>query len=130
MANKMDNLMPIEKVNSSRTREQHSRDSRKGGIRSGEVRRENATMKETLKMLLNEEYIHDGKKTGKTYRDLATLGFIKGAIKGNAQNYRVMLEVLGELKSNYDNTDINNQILNIANLLNNPKDNRSDKDVQ
>ena len=38
MANEQ-NLMPIEQVNSRRTREEHSEDSKKGGQKSGEVRR-------------------------------------------------------------------------------------------
>jgi len=54
-------------------------------------------------------------------------------IKDLATAYGIILDkelkVL-ELKTNKNNNDINNQILNIANLLNNPKDNRSDKDVQ
>ena len=53
-------------------------------------------------------------------------------IKDLATAYGIILDkelkVL-ELKTNKNNSDINNQILNIANLLNNPKDNRSDKDV-
>lgn len=66
----------------------------KGGIASGEARRRKASMKETLEMLLDEK----SKKTGKTYREMATLGLINGAIKGNGNNYRTMLEVLGELQ--------------------------------
>ena len=46
--------MPIEEVNSNRTREQHSADSRKGGIRSGEVRRERAMMKQELEAMLKQ----------------------------------------------------------------------------
>lgn len=65
---------------------------RKGGIRSGEVRKEKATMKKTLEMLLDEK-----SKNGKTYRELATLGLIKGAMSGNANNYRTILEIVGEL---------------------------------
>ena len=64
----------------------------KGGINSGITRRNKATMKETLELLLDEK-----SKNGKTYRELATLGLIKGAIKGNSNNYRTILEVLGEL---------------------------------
>lgn len=63
-----------------------------GGIASGIARREKATMKATLEMLLNAT-----NKNGKTYRELATLGLLKGAINGNAQNYKTILEVLGEL---------------------------------
>ena len=47
MANEQ-NLMPIEEVNSRRTREQHSLDSRKAGKRSGEVRRENKLIKDRI----------------------------------------------------------------------------------
>lgn len=68
-------------------------DQRAGGIRSGQVRREKATMKATLELLLNTT-----NKNGQTYRELATLGLLKGAINGNAQNYRTILETLGELK--------------------------------
>lgn len=122
MANKgQENLIPF----TERTEEEQREIARQGGIRSGEVRREKATMKATLEMLLNET-----NKNGKTYRELATLGLLKGAINGNAQNYRTILETLGELKSNYDNNTINTQIQNIANLLNNPKPNRGEKDVE
>ena len=56
-----------------------------GGKRSGEVRKEKATMKKALEMLLDEK---NGK--GKTYRELATLGLIKGAIDGKADNYKTI----------------------------------------
>lgn len=64
-----------------------------GGKRSGEVRREKATMLSTLRKLLDEEG-----KNGMTYREMATLGLIKGAVKGNALNYKTILEALGETK--------------------------------
>ena len=67
-------------------------EAKKGGINSGIARREKATMKATLEMLLDEKY-----KNGKTYKELATLGLLKGAINGNASNYRTILETLGEL---------------------------------
>lgn len=51
MANEQ-NLMPIEKVNSRRTREEHRRDSQKAGKKSGEVRRQRKAMKEQMEMLL------------------------------------------------------------------------------
>lgn len=89
MANKgQENLIPMNERSKDEVREL----GQKGGIRSGEVRREKATMKATLEMLLNET-----NKNGKTYRELATLGLLKGAINGNAQNYKVILETLGEL---------------------------------
>lgn len=122
MANKgQENLIPM----SERSKEEVRKIAQKGGINSGKTRREKAIMKATLEMLLDEKA-----KNGKTYKELATLGLIKGAIKGNAQNYRTILEVLGELKENHNENETNQQILNIANLLNNPQPNRSDEDVQ
>ena len=49
-------------------------------------------MRKTLEMLLEEK-----NSKGKTYKELATLGLLKGAINGNASNYRTILETLGEL---------------------------------
>lgn len=68
-------------------------EAQKGGIRSGEVRREKATMKKTLEMLLEEK-----NKKGAKYRDLVTLGLIKGAIDGKADNYKTIVQILGELQ--------------------------------
>lgn len=69
-------------------------EAKRGGIKSGEVRREKATMRKTLEMLLNEK-----NNKGKTYKELATLGLIKGAIGGNASNYRTIVETLGEISA-------------------------------
>ena len=121
MANKgQDNLIPM----NERTKEEQKRIATMGGIRSGEVRREKATMKATLEMLLNET-----NKNGKTYRELATLGLLKGAINGNAQNYRTILETLGELGNQVDDKQINNNITNIAELINNPVQNRNEDSI-
>lgn len=79
--------------NGNATHDLTAKDQRAGGIASGKARREKATMKATLEMLLNST---DNK--GRTYRELATLGLLKGAISGNAQNYRTILETMGELK--------------------------------
>lgn len=108
----------------TRTTEELQEITRKGGINSGIARREKATMKATLEKLLDEK-----NNKGITYRDLATLGLIKGAIKGNAQNYRTILETLGELGQQTDTQQINNNITNIADLLNNPIKNRTEDDI-
>ena len=47
------NLMPIQEVNSRRTREQHSEDSRRAGKKSGEARRKKKAMKDAINMLLS-----------------------------------------------------------------------------
>lgn len=114
MANEQ-NLIP----NSQRSPEELREMTRKGGIRSGEVRREKATMKKALEMLLDEQ----NKKSGKTYRELATLGLIQGAIKGKSENYRLILELMGELKQKEEEN--NNGILeNLLGALNKAKESK------
>ena len=89
MANGQDNLIPFPE----RTEEEQRAIAKQGGIASGKARREKATMKKMLEMCLQME---NGK--GQTYQELTTLGLIKGAMNGSANNYRTILEVLGELK--------------------------------
>ena len=121
MAHKgQENLIPMNKRSEDEVREL----GQKGGIRSGEVRREKATMKATLEKLLDEK-----NKKGITYRDMATLGLIQGAVKGNAQNYRTILEILGELGQQADESQINTNINNIAELINNPVENRTEENM-
>ena len=93
---KEDNLIPF---TSEQSREEARINGRKGGIASGEARREKATMKKTLEMLLNEK-----NSKGKTYRELSTLGLIKGAIDGKAENYKIMIQLLGELQEEQTST--------------------------
>lgn len=107
-----------------RTPEEQREIARQGGIASGQARREKATMKATLEKLLDEK-----NKKGMTYRDLATLGLLKGAINGNANNYRTILETLGELGQQIEESQINNNITNIAELINNPVQNRNEDSI-
>lgn len=110
------NLIPFDKRTESEQREL----ARLGGIASGEARRKKAIMRKTLELMLEEEYKKDGKGTGKTYRELATLGLIKGAVKGNAQNYRTILETLGELKM-VEEESTNGVLDDLLEALNNVK---------
>ena len=89
---KEDNLIP---GGHTLTKEEQSR----AGKRSGEVRALKKTFKMALKELLQEEVIKDGKPTGKTYQDLVNIGLVKGAMKGNAINYKTILETIGELEA-------------------------------
>lgn len=84
---------------------------KQGGIRSGEVRREKATMKKALEMLLEEK-----NNKGKSYRDLATLGLIKGAIDGKAENYKVIVQLLGELQETKETPSVEIKIVDNSNL--------------
>lgn len=75
-----------------RTPRERTELAKKGQIASTKAKREKATMRKTLELLLEME-----NKDGKTYKELATLGLLKGAMKGNSNNYRVILETLGEI---------------------------------
>ena len=89
---KEDNLIP---GGHTLTKEEQSR----AGKRSGEVRALKKTFKMALKELLEEEVMKDGKPTGKSYQDLVNIGLVKGAMKGNAINYKTILETIGELEA-------------------------------
>lgn len=90
---KEDNLIP---GGHKLTREEQSR----AGKRSGEVRALKKTFKMALKELLQEE-VKDkkGNPSGKTYQDLVNIGLVKGAMKGNAINYKTILETIGEIEA-------------------------------
>ena len=74
-----------------------------GGIASGKARKERATMKKVLLDMLDE--IGDT-ENNLTYRQLTTLGLIKGAIQGNATNYKTILEATGEIEVNSTTPDV------------------------
>lgn len=85
-----EDLIPL----NERTKEEQKKIARMGGIASGEARREKATFKKTLEMLLDEK-----NSKGKTYRELITLGQIKSAVDGKADNFKTILALLGEINS-------------------------------
>ena len=109
MANKgQDNLIPF----TERTEEEQREIARQGGIASGKARREKATMKATLEMLLDEK-----NAKGKTYRELATLGLLKGAIDGKAENFKAILALMGEMEEQQAETPVVNiNIVDNSNL--------------
>lgn len=109
MAN-LETLKPIQKGELST--EEAQRRGRLGGIASGKARKEKATMKKTLEMLLNEI----DKKQNKTYRELSTLGLIKGAIEGKADNYKTMLALLGELEETTEAPSLNINVIDNSKL--------------
>jgi hypothetical protein len=104
------NLIPF---TSDQDREEAKKNGKKGGVASGLARREKATMKKVLMDMLDE--IGD-KENNLTYRQLTTLGLLKGAIQGNATNYKTILEAIGEIETTgstpevvikvVDNTDL------------------------
>ena len=100
------NLMPIQEVNSNRTREQHSEDSRKGGIASGISRRRKRSMKEAADLYLSLP-VSDRKMWNKISRrgvdpeDIDNqmamiIGLTMAATAGDAKAAKVIVDLLGE----------------------------------
>lgn len=85
MANEQ-NLIPFDE----RTKKEQREIARQGGIASGKARKEKATMLQMLEICLNEK----NEKTGKTYKELATLGLIKGAVNGSSKNYEIIQDLM------------------------------------
>jgi ribosome-binding factor A len=110
------NLMPIEEVNSRRTREEHSEDSRKAGIASGKARREKKTIQKILADLLDSE-IKDspqfaklaskmGVESDKSVKDIFTMVCLLNSVKsGNLGDLERLSKLLGEDKQN-ENADV------------------------
>ena len=86
-----DGLIPFSELSPS----ERTEISRKGQKASTEAKKRNKTMKEVLAKMLDD--VNPGSKTGLTNRELATLGLIKGATKGNCKNYQMIMEMTGEL---------------------------------
>ena len=77
-------------------------EAKKGGINSGKARREKTTMLQTLEKLLDEK----NEKTGKTYKELATLGLIKGAVNGSSKNYEIIQSLMEKREDKDEQDDI------------------------
>lgn len=110
---KEDNLIPF---TSEQNREEAKINGKKGGIRSGEVRREKATMKKVLEMMLNTT-----NQDGETYQHEVTLGLIANAIDktkgGSPEAYKTILSVLGELQEQSNEIpSLNINIIDNSNL--------------
>ena len=99
MANKLDNLKPF---TSEQDREEAKKNGIKGGIASGKARREKKTMLQMLEQCLEAT----NEKTGKTYKELATLGLIKGAVNGSSKNYEIIQELMEKKEAKDNENDI------------------------
>lgn len=107
MAN-IENLIPIKERTTSEQREI----AKMGGKKSGEIRKEKATFRKAIQWLINSDIkINDGditkhfKKagidvTGLNPTQIATIGLWYGAIQGNSTNYKMLMELSGELQEN------------------------------
>lgn len=117
-----DNLVPL-------TTEKAREIGKKGGIRSGEVKREKATFKKAIKWLLEDSDIKIKKGDIKErFKDsginisklnpsqLATLGLWMGAVQGNATNYKTLMEANEEIQLENETPNVNIQIIDNSTL--------------
>ena len=112
-----ENLMPIEEVNSKRSREEHSEDSRKGGIASGEARRRKRTMREAAELFLSLPVKDDELKErmealGVDGDDVdnqmaVIVGLTMKATSGDSKAAQVLAELLGEGQRQLEVSGIN-----------------------
>lgn len=128
MANSQDNLMPIQEVNSRRTPEQHSADSRKAGIVSGEARRRKASFKQAIKWLMESDIRITQGDIYETYKkqgidisqftpaQLATIGLWAGAVTGKNENFRTLMEGNNETEQLNETPDVSINIIDNTTL--------------
>lgn len=109
MANEQ-NLMPIQEVNSRRTREQHSEDSRRAGMKSGEVRRQRKAFREQMELLLslpvkNEEHKAFMEQLGIDEANMDNqmmllMSVFNKAMKGDLEAFREIKGVVSDMGKN------------------------------
>ena len=99
--------MPIQEVNSNRTRKQHSEDSRKGGVASGVSRRRKRSLKEAADLFLSMP-VTDTRTFNKMakagidvddadYQMAVIVGLTMQAAKGDAKAAKAVFDLLGEI---------------------------------
>ena len=121
MANKQ-NLMPIQEVNSNRTREKHSEDSRKGGQKSAAVRQEKKTIQTILNDYLNSSFKDNatlsklaktaGIENSKSIKELVTAICILNTLKrGDVNELQKLVGLLGEDTANNGTIDKLDEVL-------------------
>lgn len=121
MANKEDNLKPGEY---KLTLEEQ----KKGGIASGEARREKATFKKAIKWLVESDIKITNGDILKTFKEsgidisnlnttqLATIGLWFGAVQGNATNYKTLMEANEEIETQTETPSININVVDNSKL--------------
>lgn len=102
------NLMSAEDLNSRRSREQHSADSRKGGIASGASRRRKRSLREAADLYLSlpvtdrerwDQIAAAGVDPEDVDNQMALIvGLSEASIKGDARAAKVLIDLLGDGK--------------------------------
>ena len=128
------NLIP----NSERSPSEVRENGRKGGIKSGEVRREQKTYREMAKAMLSAQItdpkiLEEMAKYGIEGTDLKAytlLGMIKASAEGSHNAFDRLLELTGEKDTPTDQNRFNDGLMALADLINNPAPNRNIADFE
>ena len=113
MANEQ-NLVPF---TSNQSREEAKKNGRKGGIKSGEVRRRNAALRETMNRLLTMKVKVEGLSdvleadgVESTYEDVISMAMIEQAAQGDVKAYNAIKATVGQTsKSELDEEEQGNR---------------------
>ena len=128
------NLIP----NSERSPKEVRENGRKGGIKSGQVRREQKTYREMAKAMLSAritdpKMLEEMAKYGIEGTDLKAytlLGMIKASAEGSHNAFDRLLELAGEKDTHTDQNRFNDGLMALADLINNPAPNRNIADFE
>ena len=128
------NLIP----NSERSPKEVRENGRKGGIKSGQVRREQKTYREMAKAMLSAQItdpkmLEEMAKYGIEGTDLKSytlLGMIKASAEGSHNAFDRLLELTGENDTPTDQNRFNDGLMALADLINNPAPNRNIADFE
>ncbi len=112
--------------------------ARQGGIKSGEVRREQKTYREMAKAMLSAKItdpkmLEEMAKYGIEGTDLKAytlLGMIKASAEGSHNAFDRLLELTGEKDTPTDQNRFNDGLMALADLINNPAPNRNIADFE
>ena len=110
------NLMPIEEVNSRRTREKHSEDSRRAGIASGVSRRRKKSLREAAGLYLSlpvadkrawNKLAKDGVDPEDVDNQMAIIaGLTIKAVNGDAKAAKLLFDLIGNQEGDGDEVKV------------------------
>ena len=129
-----ENLIPLNK----RTKSEKREIAKKGGKRSGEVRREQKTYRDMAKAMLSatitdENILNELQAYGLSETDVKAytlLGMIKASAEGSHNAFDRLLELVGEKDTPTDQNRFNDGLMALADLINNPAPNRNIADFE
>ena len=97
---KIGNLIPF---TSDQSREEAVKNGKKGGLKSGEARREKRLLRSTLEKMLKDRLIVDGKKMSRA--EAITVSLLNKAASGDVSAYLAIRDTVGEKPSDKQEVD-------------------------